>query len=88
MVAYRTVAVSPPPGLLARAREADAVAFTSGSTVDGYVAAAGTAAVPPVVVAIGPVTADAAARHGLTVAAVADPHSLEGLVAATVGALP
>jgi uroporphyrinogen-III synthase len=87
VVAYRTVPVDVPPDRLAAARAADAIAFTSGSTVDGYVAAAGLEAVPPVVVAIGPVTAAAAARHGLAVAAVADPHSLEGLVAAVVAAL-
>ena len=51
---------------------ADAIAFTSGSTVDGFVAR-WRAGVPgpsswPVVVAIGPVTAAAAARHGLAVA--------------------
>jgi uroporphyrinogen-III synthase len=38
-------------------------------------------------VVIGPVTAAAAERHGLEVAAVASPHSLEGLVSATVEAL-
>ncbi len=48
--------------------------------------AGGAAALPPVVVAIGPVTAAAAARHGIA-AATADPHSLEGLVEATVAAL-
>ena len=59
----------------------------SGSTVEGYLRSAGPAAVPPVVVAIGPVTAGVAERAGLSVAAVAEPHSLEGLVEATVAAL-
>ena len=44
-------------------------------------------AVPSVVVAIGPVTSAAVAAHGLEVAAEADPHSLAGLVEATVAAL-
>ena len=87
VVAYRTVPVVPPPAQLAAAASADAVLFTSGSTVDAFVAAAGLGAVPRTVVAIGPVTAEAARRHGLVVAAVASPHSLEGLVAATVEAL-
>ena len=46
----------PPPELVRAAAAADAVAFTSGSTVDGFVRAAGAGAVPSVVVAIGPVT--------------------------------
>ena len=87
VVAYRTVAVTPPPELLRAAAAADAIAFTSGSTVDGYVRAAGRGAVPPVVVAIGPVTSAAVVAHGLTVAAEADPHSLAGLVDATAAAL-
>jgi uroporphyrinogen-III synthase len=87
VVAYRTMPIVPPPDQLAAAASADAVLFTSGSTVDAFVAAAGTRAVPRTVVAIGPVTAEAARRHGLVVAAVATPHSLEGLVVATVEAL-
>jgi uroporphyrinogen-III synthase len=86
IVAYRTVPVAPPAAVLARAREADAITFTSGSTVAGYVSA-GLAAVPPVVVCIGPVTADAAAAAGLSVSAVAAEHTIEGLVAAVVKAL-
>jgi uroporphyrinogen-III synthase len=87
VVAYRTVPVTPPPEVVRAAAAADAVVFTSGSTVDGFVRAAGAGAVPSVVVAIGPVTAAAVAAHGLEVAAEADPHSLAGLVEATVAAL-
>ncbi len=84
VVAYRTVPVVPAPELRVAAGAADAITFTSGSTVDAYVAAAGPAGVPPVVVAIGPVTADAARARGLSVTAVAEPHTTEGLVAALV----
>ena len=84
VVAYRTVAVTPPPDALAAAKDADAIAFTSASTVTNYVEAAGVGAVPPTVVCIGPVTADAAAAAGLEVTKVADPHTLDGLVAAVV----
>ena len=95
--AYRTVPATPPAELLAAAAKADAVAFTSASTVDNYVAAAGTGAVPPVVVCIGPVTADAARRHGRKVTAVAGDATVEALAAtlascrvptATVGSGP
>ena len=59
----------------------DAVLFTSPSTVEGFLALA---AVPEraKVVCIGPVTAEAASARGLAVAAVADPHTEEGLVRA------
>ena len=88
VVAYRTVPVSPPADLLAAARDADAVAFTSVSTVEGFIGALGPDGRLPVVVTIGPVTAAAARDRGLEVAAVADPHTLEGLVEALVAALP
>ena len=86
--AYRTVASSPPAEAVAAAAKADAIAFTSASTVDSYLAAAGPDAVPPVVACIGPVTAAAAEAAGLTVSAVATEHTLDGLVAALVATLP
>ncbi|HEX6131041.1 MAG TPA: uroporphyrinogen-III synthase [Actinomycetota bacterium] len=64
------------------AGEIDAITFTSASTVRGFVGAAGTIRGAPRVVCIGPVTAREARAHGLTVHAVADPHTTEGLVAA------
>jgi uroporphyrinogen-III synthase len=87
VVAYRTVPLVPPPEQLEAAASADAVVFTAGSTVDAFVQVAGANAVAGRVVVIGPVTAAAAERHGLEVASVASPHSLEGLVEATVEAL-
>jgi uroporphyrinogen-III synthase len=85
--AYRTVAVEPDPAVLAAADAADAVTFTASSNVTAYLAAAGAGAVPPVVVCIGPVTAATARDAGLPVTAVADPHTVEGLLTALVGAL-
>lgn len=87
VVAYRTLPVAPSRELLAVARGADGIAFTSASTVTSYIAAAGVDAVPGAVVCIGPVTAEAAADAGLSVAAVAEPHTLEGLVAAVKAAI-
>lgn len=87
LVAYRTLPVVPPAGLLARAARADAVTFTSGSTVRAFVHSAGAEGVPPVVVCIGPVTAEVAGHVGLRVTAVAEPHTLDGLVSAVVEAL-
>ncbi len=85
--AYRTVPVDAGDDLKAAAAAADAVCFTSASTVTGFVEACGAGAVPGVVVCIGPVTADAARVEGLRVDAVADPHTLDGLIDALVQAL-
>jgi uroporphyrinogen-III synthase len=48
--------------------------------VEGFVNALSIAKGHPKVVCIGPVTARAARDHGLRVAAVADPHTVAGLV--------
>ena len=62
------------------------VTFASASTVDGFIGvAAGAlkAAQPrPKIVCIGPVTAGAARAAGLTVDAVARPHTIDGVIAA------
>jgi len=83
--AYRTRMPRSLPAEAARAlREGrvDAVTFTSASTVRGFVRAVGPVKGNPKVACIGPVTARAARQAGLTVAAVASPHTIEGLVAA------
>jgi uroporphyrinogen III methyltransferase/synthase len=85
IVAYRSVPVPVPAAALLRARTADAIAFTSASTVANYVDAAGVDGVPPVVACIGPVTADAARARGLTVHVLAEPHTIDGLVHALDG---
>lgn len=83
--AYRTNPVTPPPEWHQAAAGADAITFTASSTVAAYVRSG--LPVPPVVVCIGPVTARAAREAGLEVAAEADPHTIDGLVAALGGAL-
>ncbi len=60
----------------------DAVTFTSASTVRGFVGALGAVKGTPKVACIGPVAAREARAHGLRVSAVANPHTMEGLVAA------
>jgi uroporphyrinogen-III synthase len=88
--AYKT---RTPRSLPAEARAAlrqgrvDAITFTSASTVRGFVHAMGAVKGAPKVVCIGPVTAREARAHGLTVHAVANPHTVEGLVEATERAL-
>jgi uroporphyrinogen III methyltransferase/synthase len=82
--AYRTVPAQPEPTTLDVAHHADVVTFTSSSTVDHFLeVTAGW--VPPTVACIGPVTAETARRHGLTVHVEAEVHTVAGLVDALVG---
>jgi uroporphyrinogen-III synthase len=64
---------------------ADVVTFTSSSTVRNFLAVCDT--VPPVVACIGPVTADTAREHGLTVDVEAEVHTIDGLLDALVSHL-
>jgi len=83
---------TPPRALLAGvtalldAGELDVVTFTSSSTVehlaDALEARAGELLGKTCVAAIGPVTAETAARRGIRVDVTADPHTVPGLVAA------
>lgn len=87
--AYRTRPAGSLPDAARAAIESggvDAVTFTSASTVDGFVRAAGVV-LGAAVVCIGPVTADAARRAGFAVDEVAEPHTIEGLVDALERAL-
>jgi uroporphyrinogen III methyltransferase/synthase len=82
--AYRTEPEVPSDAARAAAATADAITFTSSSTVTNYLAVAGRDAVPPVVACIGPVTAATARSAGLSVDLVAETHTIDGIVAALV----
>jgi len=84
--AYRTGLPRPSAAALALVADADAVAFTSASTVTGFLEVAGIQAMPAVVACIGPVTAATARDAGVRVDVVAEDHTIDGLVAALVGA--
>ena len=87
---YRTVATAPDPAVLERVRAGrfDAVTFTSSSTVRNFTDQAGPLPEPvPAVVSIGPVTSAAARDLGLTVAAEATEHTIDGLVDAVCALL-
>lgn len=80
--AYRTRPVRSLPQAARRelrAGRVDALAFTSASTVDGFVNVAGVIRGPKVA-CIGPVTARAARAAGFPVHAVARPHTIKGLI--------
>ncbi|MDH3294228.1 MAG: uroporphyrinogen-III synthase [Acidimicrobiia bacterium] len=93
VIAYRTVA----PGrdrdpeleaeVAAAVGAADAVTFTSPSTVTRFIDRFGLELVPPVVVVIGPRTAKRCRHLEVPVTAVADPHNEDGLIAALQAAL-
>ena len=90
--AYRTVfpKVLPKAATTALASgDVDAITFTSASTVRGFQQALGatTIAGTPKIVCIGPVTAKQAREAGMTVHAVADPHTTDGLLDALERAL-
>ncbi|HEV3474303.1 MAG TPA: uroporphyrinogen-III synthase [Actinomycetota bacterium] len=87
--AYRTHLAESLPDGVRRALDdggVDAVTFTSASTVEGFVRAAGDVKLPPAV-CIGPVTTDAARAAGFDVVAVAEPHTVDGLIDAVRRAL-
>ena len=85
--AYKTVPGRPTAEQLDDAARADAIAFTSSSTVDRYLEVAGRERVPSFVACIGPITAATARDAGIDVDIVADVHSLDGLVDALVSGL-
>lgn len=90
VTAYRTSAPEPPPAILAQLRSGSvqAATFTSASTVTNLVAMLGRDAEVlnrMVLACIGPVTADAARRHGFEPTITAATYTIPGLVAAMRG---
>jgi len=86
VVAYRTVARRPTPDEVRALKTADAVLLASGSAAAAWADAVGAGA-PPVLVAIGPVTASDAAARGLRIAHVAtspDASSVSDLLARVI----
>ena len=87
VVAYRTEPVPLDPRVRAAVGEADAIAFTSSSTVRAFVTSLGTGALPPLVVSIGPETTATLIEHGVRPFRTADSHTLDGLLRALVESL-
>jgi uroporphyrinogen III methyltransferase/synthase len=85
---YETVAEAPDPDAVKVAQGADAITFTSSSTVRNLVAALDGQLPPGArVVSIGPVTSEAAREAGLRVDVEAQRHDIEGLVDALLADL-
>lgn len=89
VVAYRTLpaGVSLSAAALEAASTADVVTLASPSAVGAFVEAMRARRIPPLVVCIGPVTAEAAREAGLTVAVEADERSTDGVVEAVLRAI-
>ncbi|HYR03601.1 MAG TPA: uroporphyrinogen-III synthase, partial [Syntrophobacteria bacterium] len=65
------------------------ITFTSSSTVENFIAMVGDDHLPSllgkaVVACIGPITAETARKHGLTVEIIPDEYTIEALTAALV----
>lgn len=86
ITAYRTLPVDADPVVRAAIVDADAITFTSGSTVRSFVAAYGTDALADMVISIGPVTSQTCAELGVRVTSEAYDHDVAGLVKAVVAA--
>jgi uroporphyrinogen-III synthase len=82
--AYRTLAPTLDAATVAAAASAEAITFTSASTVRNYVDLVGLAAVPSLVASIGPVTSAACRDQGIVVTVEAARPSLAALVQALV----
>jgi uroporphyrinogen-III synthase len=82
--AYRTEQAPLAEEQAAAVAAADVVTFTSSSTVINLLAAMAGGSIPPVVAAIGPITAATAREHGLAVDVEAEVHTIDGLVDALV----
>lgn len=87
VAAYRTNAVIPDDETRAAIAAADAVTFTSSSTVDNLLDAVGTDRLPPVLASIGPITTASLQARGVDATVEAAPHTIAGLVDALLGVL-
>jgi uroporphyrinogen-III synthase len=83
VAAYATAPVEPSEEVLRAAATADAITFLSASATETWPPDC----VPSRVVCIGPITAAAARDRGIAVAAVADPHTIDGVIGALVAVL-
>ena len=84
VTAYRTIDAEVTDADRGTASRGDIITFTSSSTVERFVRLVGTESMPSVVASIGPITSATARSLGVRVDVEADPHTIDGLVAAVV----
>ena len=83
VTAYRTLPAPISEELRERIAQAQVITFASASAVNNYVAAVGRDQTPELVVAIGPITAQAVRDAGLELGAESSEHTIAGLVQST-----
>lgn len=82
--AYKTKRYHPDPGSSQSLADADAICFTSSSTVSNFVETYGLQKLPTKVISIGPATTVTAVSLGIQVTKEAEIHNLDGLSAAVI----
>lgn len=82
VTSYRTVPAPVSEEMRDRVSQAQIITFASASAVHNFVAAFNSEQIPPAVIAIGPLTAQAVRDAGLELTAQAAQHSISGLVRA------
>ena len=80
--AYKTIPVHIAAAVLERVRLADAITFTSSSTVLGFLERAAVSDLPPIVASIGPITSATARGAGIDVSVESEVHTAAGLAEA------
>ncbi|MEQ8843144.1 MAG: uroporphyrinogen-III synthase [Acidimicrobiales bacterium] len=88
VAAYRTVSVPVSAEDVVACRHADAVAFTSASTVRHLLAGVGRDSLPPVLASIGPATSEQAVELGLHIDIESREHTIPGFAEAIATAIP
>lgn len=84
VTAYRTIDASVSDADRVAAGSGDIITFTSSSTVERFIRLVGRDSLPPAVASIGPITSATAHELQVQVDVEADPHTIDGLVAAIV----
>lgn len=87
VTAYQTIQATVSPYVRHRAHGADAIIFTSTSTVSGAVSIFGTKHLPRRIISIGPSTSAAIREHGLEVTKEAREQRLDALVSSLIAAI-
>ncbi len=80
--AYKTVPAEIAAAALGHVRLADAITFTSSSTVGGFLEQAAVSDLPPIVASIGPITSATARGAGIDVSVESEQHTSTGLAEA------
>lgn len=85
--AYKTQAPQIEPDYAKVISAANAITFTSSSTVTNFISAFGLIGLPKNIISIGPVTTSTLNHHGITEVTTAQKHNIDGLIESVVSVL-